>query len=279
MRAGTAAGENNGTPSVTVAAAAPPSLPPEPSAVPDRTYAVFGVSDKDVLNVRAEADAKSAKVYSFGPSVANVRSTGKLATVNDTPWLEVIFDGGTGWVNRRFLREVVKGGGCNDEKLLGAIRKLMRSVANGDGKALQELVSGMRGLSVRNSRWDGGVHIPPSEVGSLYSSGQSRVWGGSGDPDIPEKVAGPFSKSIYPDLKKAVAGKGAKEKCGEVLLGGTAGMNDLPADLQGTTPVSFHFPGNENGGVDGAWHTTVATFEYVDGEPRLVALVGYRREI
>src|SRR5687767_4238866 len=80
----------------------------EPKTKPAR-FAVFDVKSNDVLNVRAEADSKSQKVYSFGPSVKTVRTTGKASQNGSTQWVEVAFGGGTGWkIGRASCRERVE---------------------------------------------------------------------------------------------------------------------------------------------------------------------------
>jgi hypothetical protein len=177
-------------------------------------------------------------------------------------------------VNRSFLLEMRPGGGCNDPALLEAIRKLMRAVASSDGAAMQELVSPVRGLQVRHSATSPPVRFRPNQAGGLFTSTASLSWGhdddGTGAP-----ISGSFQQLILPPFREDVASKGAQEKCGELLMGGGAGIYSWPADLAGLTPVSFHRPGER--GHD--WHSSVAGFEYVDGKPYLAALVQYRWEI
>jgi hypothetical protein len=206
------------------------------------TYAVYGVKSDDVLNVRAEPDASSKKVYSFGPTVKGVRTTGRSLVRGDTPWAEVVFEGGTGWVNRLFLTEVMPGGGCNDPNLTAAIRKLMRVVESTDPAGLRDVVSPLRGLSVRGDVASQPVHF---------------AWDG---------VDGVFTSPV------AITVKGASEKCGKVVLG--AGANGgWPAEYAAVTPVSFDYPGTT--GAD--WYTWIAGFEYVDDRPYVAALIRYQR--
>jgi len=242
------------------ATAAPSGAPAPSSEAPSelRRYAVFGVAPDDVLNVRAEPSSKSKKVYSFGPHVSNIRSSGRVQEEGGTRWIEVSFDGGTGWVNRGFLLEVHPGGACNDEAFTAAIRKLMRAVATGDGASLQELASPIRGLIVRSSLDGPTVRFAASEVGGVFSSSAAKDWGG-GDFNI-----APFKKQILPALKDDVAGPGAREKCGKSPDGSELSW---PDDLAGLSLVAFQQPKTS--------HTSVAGFEYVDGKPYLAALVQY----
>jgi hypothetical protein len=224
-------------------------------------YAVFGVKSDDVLNVRATPDAKSKKVYSYGPSVTAITSTGRQLVSGGVPWVEVAFEGGTGWVNRSFVREVKPGGGCNDPELTALIRTVMRAVASSDGAALQEIVSPVQGLLVRKSPTAPSVRIPANEAAGVFTSAASKSWGSQ---------VGPFKSVILPSLREDIAGKGAKEVCGKLLMGSGSGL-DWPAELAGFTLVSFHRPEQ----AAQPWHTTVAGLEYVDGKPYLAALVQY----
>lgn len=242
------------------AAAAPPPSAEAPAA-PVVKYRVFGVKADDVLNVRAEPDAKSKKVYSYTPAVTAIKSTGRKQAAGGADWLEVAFDGGTGWVNRGFVLEVKPGGGCNDPALTAVIRTVMRAVASSDGAALQEVVSPVRSLLVRKSPTAPSAYIPANEAAGVFTSATPKNWGDQ---------SGPFKSVILPSLREDVAGKGAKEVCGKLLMG--AGQElDWPAELAGLTLVSFHRPEQ---GAQG-WHTTVGGLEYVDGKPYLAALVQF----
>lgn len=270
---------NQAAPSASAAVAAAKVAPPAPSAAPEpsagvavepeqsRTYAVFGVKPDDVLNVRAEPEASSKKVYSYGPDVTTIRSTGRLQLSKDgVPWVEVKFEGSTGWVNRMFLTEMQPGGGCDDPNLTAAIRKFMRAVAQSDGASLQEIVSPLRGLLVRQADVGPTVHFPANESGGIFTSPVVKRWGGQAG----DALAGPFKTVILPNLREDVAGKGAQEKCGRLLPPGKASLA-WPAEFAGFTLVSFHRPGAGRQ----PWHTSVAGLEYVDGKPYFAALVQF----
>lgn len=246
-------------PSPVTAAAASSAAPAEDNA--SVKYAVFGVKSDDVLNVRAEPDPKSKKVYSYGPAVSAITATGRQLVSGDVPWVEVSFEGGTGWINRHFVREVQPGGGCNDAELTAVIRKVMRAVAMSDGAALQEAASPLRGLLVRQTPVSPSVRIPANEVAGVFGSSVPKNWGAQ---------SGAFKSVILPSLREDIAGKGAKEVCGKLLMGG-GGALDFPADWAGFTLVSFHRPAT----AAEPWHTTVGGLEYVDGKPYLAALVQY----
>ena len=260
------------TPSTAVSVTTPvaPAAFQEQAPKP-RRYAVFDVKSDDVLNVRAEADSKSKKAYSFGPGVKTIRSTGKSQHNGTTHWVEVTFDGGTGWANRAFLTEVQAGGGCNDPNLTAVIRQFMRAVAAEDGTVLGDSVSPIHGLMVRYADRNPTVRIPHERVGELFTSATPQSFGGDGGSDAP--LTKPWKSVVLPTLKDAISGKGAKEVCGKMLTGEGAGEPGWPAEFSSLTLVSFHTPG-----VDGKdWSSWIAGIEYVDEKPYVTALVGYRR--
>jgi len=77
-----------------------------PSASDSRSYAVTGVPNGDVLNVRRLPSAGSEKVGALAPSSTGIRSTGRTQTAGGTTWLEIdLSNGVNGWVNKQFLAE------------------------------------------------------------------------------------------------------------------------------------------------------------------------------
>jgi len=261
------------TPNASAVAPTAAQAAPAPSADHSAVrYAVFDVILGDVLNVRAEPNGKSKKVYSFSPEVTSITLTGRNQQNAGTPWVEVRFEGGTGWVNRQYLTEMHPGGGCNDPDLTAEIRKLMRAVADADGAALREIVSPARGLRVRYIWVNKPVTFPHAEVDGVFTSPVSKSWGTEqGTGDFPPQITGTFRELVLPSLKETIAGKGAKEKCGEFLVGDAPSHIEWPAELSRLTQVSFYSPGD---GKD--WKSWVAGFEYVDGKPFVSDLVGYR---
>jgi hypothetical protein len=238
------------------------------------TYAVFGVAANDVLNVRAEPDAASKKVYSYAPDVRGIKGTGKHVEKGNTPWTEVSFSGGSGWVNRSFLVETGVGQGCNDPNLAEAIRAFMRAVSASDGAALKAVSSPLRGLLIRERDDSPTVRYGYSQVDALFTGSAAQQWGtsnGSG-----EAIVGPFKTVGLPTLRQAVLGKGAQEKCGRLLTGGSAATSAWPKDFDDLTLVSFYYSG-EGGAKE--WATWAAGMEYVEGKPYVAALVQYHWEI
>lgn len=234
-------------------------------------YAVFDVMTSDVLNVRAEPSPTSKKVHSYPPLAKNIRGTGRSVRQGKTPWIEVAFDGGTGWINRLFVTEMQPNGGCQDPKLRAAIRAFMRAVNQQNGAALKAVASPLRGLLIRQEEDNPTVAFGPVRVTSLFSATTPLHWG-TGDASG-EPIIGSFKSVLAPSLR-TVVGKGSQEACGKLIFGGSAATNDWPAEYSNLTPVSFHVP-------DGAqnWITWVAGMEYVDSKPYVATLVHYTWEI
>jgi hypothetical protein len=262
------------TATVQASTSAAPSAAAPSAATPDSAqplYAVVGVASNDVLNVREKPEVSSKKVYSYSPAVKSIHATGQHVDKGGTPWVEVSFDGGTGWVNRLFLTEVRPGGGCNDPQVPALIRAFEKAVTDSDGAALKALVSPLRGLTVTPESKP--LKFPYTAIDTLFSSPTvlSLGPGDGGGPDI----TGTFKTTIDVTLRKAILTKGAQEVCGKLLTGGSAATPPTQDEFPNVTPVSFHFPGVDGGG----WVTWVASIEYVDGKPYVASLKQFHWEI
>jgi hypothetical protein len=268
------------TAAATATAIVPPSAAAQPSATapgaaaPDAAqplYAVVGVASNDVLNVREKPEVGSKKVYSYSPAVKSIHATGQHVDKGGTPWLEVSFDGGTGWVNRLFLTEVHAGGGCNDPQVPALIRAFEKAVTDSDGAALKALVSPLRGLTVTPESKP--LKFPYAAIDTVFSS-PAVLNLGPGDGGGPD-ITGTFKTTIDVTLRKAILTKGAQEACGKLLTGGSAATPPTQDEFPNVTPVSFYFPGVDGGG----WVTWVGSIEYVDGKPYLASLKQFHWEI
>lgn len=69
------------------------------------TYAVTGVLDNDVLYIRSEANPSGAVVGTVPPKAGGIVASGAIARRGAAIWAEVYYQGGTGWVNSRYLIE------------------------------------------------------------------------------------------------------------------------------------------------------------------------------
>ncbi|MET0794148.1 MAG: SH3 domain-containing protein, partial [Polyangiaceae bacterium] len=243
--------------------------PSAPSATEVR-YQVTGVAANDVLNVREKPDVASKKVYSFAPGVKNIRLTGQHQEKGATPWVEVAFEGGTGWVNRTFLAELHPGGGCNDPEVAATIRAFMKAVSASDSLALKATVSPLRGLVVQPETRP--LKFSGVQLDTIFSSPTvlnlgPREGGGA-------EVSGTFKAQIEPSLRASILKKGAQEKCGKILVGSGSAPS---LDSFSGTPVSFFYPGEEAGGTD--WLTWIGVIEYVEGKPYFYQLTQYHHTL
>jgi hypothetical protein len=236
------------------------------------TYRVIGVAEDDVLNVRQEPDPSSKKLFSFAPGAKNIAGTGPRADKAGTPWVEVKFDGGPGWVNRFFLSETKPNGGCNDPELTAVIRAFMRAIAAADGAALKAVVSPLRGLDVRPEGLV--LKFPYATVDTIFSS-PTVLNLGPGDGGGPD-ITGTFKAQLTPSLQQAIGGKGAKETCGKLTTGSSSSLPPSLEQYAGVTPVSFYFPSRDG---QNDWVTWVGSIEYVDGKPYFSALDRFHWEI
>ncbi len=233
-----------------------------------------GVAADDVLNVREKPDVASKKVYSFGPTVKGIRLTGQHQEKGSTPWVEVAFDGGTGWVNRTFLAEIHPGGGCNDPEVAALIRAFMKAVTASDGAALKATVSPLTGLSVRPE--GRALKFGYAQVDTVFTS-KTVLNVGPGDGGGPD-ITGTFKELVVPSLRESILKKGAQEKCGKVLTGGGTSMPPTPESFGSAAIVSFYYPGQEDKGF-GDWVTWIGSIDYVEGKPYFFSLQRYERGI
>ena len=258
-------------PAAAAPSAAASAAPAPADAAPGLVYSVVGVASNDVLNVREKPEVSSKKVYSYAPVVKNIHATGQHVEKGATPWIEVSFEGGTGWVNRLYLSEVHPNGGCNDPALTALIRAFEKAITDSDGAGLKAVVSPLRGLTVTPESKP--LKFPFASLDSVFTSPAvlNLGPGSGGGPDI----TGTFKATIDVTLRKSILTKGAHESCGKLETGGSASTPPSLDEFPGVTPVSFYF-----GGVDGSgWVTWVGSIEYVDGKPYFSALKQFQWEI
>lgn len=67
-------------------------------------YAVTGVAEDDVLNLRAAPAASAAKISSIPSGATLVLATGRTRNIEGRTWREIGYLGVQGWVNTRYLK-------------------------------------------------------------------------------------------------------------------------------------------------------------------------------
>jgi hypothetical protein len=73
---------------------------------PRANWDVTGVATDDTLNVRGSPGVDGVVIATLRPDTAELESTGRIASVGDQLWREIIVPGdGAGWVNAAYLTE------------------------------------------------------------------------------------------------------------------------------------------------------------------------------
>ena len=100
-------------PAPVVPAEQPAEQPAEPPAIvsygeePRANWIVTAVEPGDALNVRTGPGVDQPIIAGLTPSSPELESTGRIATVDDQLWREIVVPGnGVGWVNAAYLGEI-----------------------------------------------------------------------------------------------------------------------------------------------------------------------------
>ena len=84
-------------------------------AIAAQAFTVSGVSQTDVLNLRTAPGSASNVVAHIPPGGSAIVLTGKKNNLGRSTWVEVTWQGMTGWVNKRYLS--LSGGSANSTKV------------------------------------------------------------------------------------------------------------------------------------------------------------------
>jgi hypothetical protein len=254
---------------------------PEPTESPaivtrEPLYQVAFVEPDDVLNVRSGPGADSEIVGSLAVDVSGIRIVGPGQESEASTWVPIAVAGTAGWVNSRFLSEILdEAAFCDDEAVQLLLDELKMAVAEKDGDALSRLVHPERGLRIRKAWWNPEVWISGNDVEDLMASREVYEWGvedGSG-----EAIEGSFARTMLPLLEEDLL-PAEEVACNEILHGGTAGLVQLPKTYEGIDFYSFHRPGtDEYSGLD--WGTWVIGVEKWQGEYSISYLLHFEWEI
>ena len=247
-----------------------PALVPEAAKGP-RRYRVFGVTEGDVLNVRAAPNHLATKVQALVPHAEGVRSTTRYEERGGGElWVQLEIDGALGWANRAYLTEMPEGDACADPRVNALAKDLARAITTRDGALLSSLLSPARSLIVRSAPQSPSVRFDKAAALKLFSEQTPRDWGpanASGG-----AFAGAFRDLLLPALTRATS-SASTQRCGEVV--GGAGSLKWPSELQGLLQYSFYAA--DPAGTD--WVSCVAGLEFVNSQPYVAALVQYRQEM
>jgi hypothetical protein len=244
-------------------------------------YAVVGLGEGDLLNVRSGPSTSNDVLETLGPGIRNLQPTGKLEESDGITWLEIQRPSSTpGWVSRAFLTEQVEPQAfCEDERIEKLVDDFTGAVKNQDGKALSRLVSPVHGLTIQHNWWNPAVKLDSTEaIQNIFFSTTDFDWGtadGSGEP-----LVGPFKDMILPKLQDVV-GMDYTRHCNVLesgtSAGGTAGTLTWPAEYANLNYEALYRAAPA--GDEMNWRTWVIGIDYVGGVPYIASLVQYAWEI
>jgi hypothetical protein len=244
-------------------------------------YAVVGLGEGDLLNVRSGPGTSNDVLETLGPGIRNLQPTGKLEESDGITWLEIQRPSNTpGWVSRAFLTEQVEPQAfCEDERIDKLVDDFTAAIKNQDGEALSRLVSPVHGLTIQHNWWNPAVKLDSSEaIQNIFFSTTDFNWGtadGSGEP-----LVGPFKDMILPKLQDVV-GTDYTRHCNVLesgtSAGGTTGTLTWPAEYANLNYEALYRAAPA--GDEMNWRTWVIGIDYVGGVPYIASLVQYAWEI
>ena len=249
---------------------------PPPTTLPITTdppiYAVAFVESTDVLNIRSGPGVVNNIVGALPPTASDVQMTGDGQIVSGSTWVPIQQGSLTGWVNSRFLTQVVADElFCSDAAVGQLLDQLETAVANQDNTLFAQLINPERGLRVR-LRWS------ESEIrlnnNALFSDPTSHNWGvaaGSG-----EQIIGSPAQILLP-LLQADFLTATESACNQLLVGPTAGLTPTPNMYKPINYYSFYRPGGEEfAGLN--WGSWAIGVELWRGQYCISTLVHYQWE-
>jgi len=231
-------------------------------------YAVIGVAENDVLNIRQLAGSNYPVVGSFPSDAINVMRTGPIAGEQNGPmWMEVQNpSGGTGWVNAAYLTEYVSQDAfCSDTRVATLLSKLKTSMSQSDGLSLSQLVSPIHGMNVHLWAYQPPVHYTTEQTIGAFVSTEIYNWGSGprGEPDY-----GTFKEIIQPKMLDTLNAPNMETYCDNLTK-----VYPLfkPWPYPGIHYYNLYKPGTP--GIDLDFRTWLIGIEYYKGEPYIYGMV------
>lgn len=195
---------------------------------------------------------------------ATVRGTGRTQAVHGTTWVEVLFDGTTGWAEGRFLSERVESETfCADRDVSDLLIDLELAIREGSEERLFGDISPKHGLYVQYARTEAPVHLGDREAASRMMSGEEMLWGANaaGDP-----IVGSAADLVFSELGPAL--RNGSTSCNAIAHGDATYDVALESSFGNVNFYSIHREGHY--GYD--WITWVVGIEYVEGVPYVLSL-------
>jgi photosystem II stability/assembly factor-like uncharacterized protein len=242
--------------------------PPTPYLGP---FGVVMVNQNDRLNIRSGAGVTYPVIATFTHDQHDITRTGLTSTVDGNVWYQVYRpDGGIGWSHSFYLSEYkAPEFFAADSRVNAKIDQLKEALKNSDGAKFSALVSPRHGVDVVLHHYSGKLkNYSSATAKNAFTSTESINWGAGarGQDDI-----GTFAAMIQPKMIEVFNAN--YELHANDPIGADMYMNPwLPAY------VNFNFysvwkPGTV--GVDLDWREWLIGWEYVNGEPYLVAMIHF----
>jgi hypothetical protein len=243
-------------------------------------YAVVLVSPIDVLNVRVGAGVVNAIIGTLSSTATSVNRTGPATSFGGERWVEIQNQGGgqgfgRGWVNAKFLTEYVAPSTfCADSRVTTLLNNLKTAMLNSNGDLFASLVSPVHGLDLRLWRYGTVANYTPEEASWVFRSDYVVDWGPA--PGSGEATPGSFNAQPLPKLQE-VLGSSNTLHCNNTLDLATFSLEPWPPEYANINYYTVYKPGTDQyGGLD--WRAWIAGVEYVQGEPKLFALIHFQWE-
>ncbi len=260
----------------TAATATQTAVPPTPSPTATSnnptTFAVIFVESNDTLNVRSGPGVSFDIVGTLPPDTDDVQIIGTGQLVFGSTWVPVQQGSVSGWVNGRFLTQVVPSQTfCSETAVSQLLDQLKTAVANQDDAIFAQLIHPERGLRVRLLWHEAETRLDSQH---LLNDPTSYSWGtaaGSG-----EAIIGTPANVLLPKLTADLL-NAAELGCNEILRGGTAGFVTLPDEYAPINFYTFYRPGTEEF-AELNWGSWAVGIEKWQGHYYLSTLVHYQWE-
>jgi hypothetical protein len=154
------------------------------------------------------------------------------------------------------------------------LNTLGSALLNSNGETFGSLVSPAHGLDARLWRYGTVAHYTPEEASWVFQSVYVVSWGPA--PGSGAETSGTFSGELLPKLQE-VFGADYSLHCNDTLDLATFSLEPWPAEYTNINFYTVYKPGSEEfGGLD--WRAWAVGIEYVQGNPKLFALIHFQWE-